>query len=108
MRCGWTDIEVHQNHQCARKIPPYSDTGASQGLQVMRDCHASGAVVAVGGTWENVRRFYLAGGGDETRLPGLWDRMRKREAALLQAIEDGTYVSAGGHIHVMVWGHKPV
>jgi SAM-dependent methyltransferase len=105
--CGWSDVQVHQNSQSARKIPPYTDPTASTAIQIMREAHAAGTVAAVGGTPENVRRYFVAGGGDPSRLDSLWDHMRQHEARCLAAIDAGTFVSAGGHIHALVWGHKP-
>jgi 2-polyprenyl-3-methyl-5-hydroxy-6-metoxy-1,4-benzoquinol methylase len=105
---GWSDIHVHQNNQCAARIPPYSDLNARTGIQMMRDSHAAGALMVEGGTPENVQRYFLAGGGDPARLSTLCDQVRAREASLLAAIDAGTLCSAGGHIHHLVWGHKPL
>ena len=105
--CGWTDINVHLNNQSARIIPPYTDLNARTYVQFMRSCHESGAAMVLGGTEENSRRYYLAGGGDEARFDHLWSLARGHLAARLAAIDAGTYVSAGGHIHYLIWGRKP-
>jgi SAM-dependent methyltransferase len=105
--CGWTDVRVHQNNQCARVTPPYTDLGSRTLVQFMRTCHESGAAMVLGGTQENSRRYYLAGGGNEPRFSHLWERARSHLAQTLAAIDAGTYVSAGGHIHHLVWGRKP-
>lgn len=105
--CGWTDVKVHLNNQSARITPPYTDLGSKTLVQLMRTCHESGAAMVLGGTEENSRRYYLAGGGDESRFPHLWALVRAHLAKILAAVDDGTYVSAGGHITYLVWGRKP-
>ena len=105
--CGWTDVRVHLNNQSARVTPPYTDLGSKTLVQFMRTCHESGTAMVLGGTEENTRRYYLAGGGDESRFPHLWELARTYLAKTLAAIDAGTYVSAGGHIMYLVWGRKP-
>ena len=107
LACGMTDLAVHQNSQCASRLPPYDDLGARTGIQFLRDTYDSGAACVLGGTREAVRRFFLAGGGDESRFAALWTRARERDAALLAAIDAGTWVTAGGHLHYLVQGRKP-
>jgi ubiquinone/menaquinone biosynthesis C-methylase UbiE len=105
--CGWTDVNVHLNNQSARMAPPYEDLTAKTLIQFMRDCHDAGAAQVLGGTEENCRRYYLAGGGDEARFPQLWALARNELAETLAAIDAGEYVTAGGHIHYLIWGRKP-
>ena len=105
--CGWSDIQVHLNSQSARVTPPYTDLGSRSLVQYMRTVHACGSAMVLGGTPENARRYYLAGGGQEDRFPHLWTLAREHLAATLAAVDAGTYVSAGGHIHYLIWGRKP-
>ena len=105
--CGWTDVSVKQNNQSARVVPPYADLGSRTLVELLRTCHASGAAMVLGGTRENSLRYYLAGGGTEARFPHLWGRARAHLEQKVAAIDAGTYVSAGGHIHYLVWGRKP-
>ena len=105
--CDWTDVNVHLNNQSARIAPPYDDLAAKTLIQFMRDCHDSGAAAVLGSTEENCRRYFLAGGGDEGRFPQLWALARNKLAKKLAAIDAGEYVSAGGHIHYLIWGRKP-
>ena len=107
LACGWRDIRVDQNNRCAVRIPPYDDKGAQTLNDMMRKSVESGALMTMGGTPENVRRYFLAGGGDPERLDDLMARRRARDASLLAAIDEGSFVTAGGHIHHLVWGHKP-
>ncbi len=105
--CGWSEIHVHQNNKCASKVPPYEDPGARVEIQLMRDSLAAGALMAAGGTPENARRYFLAGGGDASRFEELMDRVRAHEVAVLAEIDRGALACAGSHMHVLVWGHKP-
>jgi SAM-dependent methyltransferase len=105
--CGWTDVKVHLNNQSARITPPYTDLGSQSFVQFLRTCYASGAAMALGGTEENCRRYYLAGGGDAARFSALWTLARADLAQILAAVDAGTYDTAGGHIHYLVWGRKP-
>jgi ubiquinone/menaquinone biosynthesis C-methylase UbiE len=104
---GWTDVSVHLNNQCACVTPPYTDLGSKTLIQFLRTCHESGAAMVLGGMEENCRRYYLAGGGDESRFPHLWELARTHLTQTLAAIDAGTYGSAGGHIMYLVWGRKP-
>jgi SAM-dependent methyltransferase len=104
---GWDAVHTDQNNCCATRIPPYEELGARTSIDMMRTAVNSGAVMTLGGTPENVRRYFIAGGGDPERLPQLIERQRKRDAENLKALDEGKLVSAGGHIHHLVWGHKP-
>lgn len=105
--CGWTDVNVHLNNQSARVVPPYTDLNSKTMVEYLRNCYESEAAMALGGTKENSLRYYLAGGGEEGRFPQLWELARARLAKTIAAIDAGTYVSAGGHVHYLVWGRKP-
>jgi SAM-dependent methyltransferase len=105
--CGWGDINVHLNNQSALVTPPYTDLGSKSYIQFMRTCYESGAAMVLGSTQENCHRYFLAGGGDQRRFPQLWKLARIQLERKLSAIDAGTYVSAGGHIHYLVWGRKP-
>lgn len=103
---GWSDVNVHLNNQSALVVPPYEDLGSKTFVQLMRTAYESSTAMVLGGTRENCRRYYLAGGGDESRFSRLWALARTRLEDTLAAIDAGTYVSAGGHVHYLVWGHK--
>jgi ubiquinone/menaquinone biosynthesis C-methylase UbiE len=105
--CGWTDVNVHLNNQSARVVPPYTDLNSKTLVAYLRTCYDSEAAMALGGTKENSLRYYQAGGGDAARFPLLWELARTRLATIIAAIDAGTYVSAGGHVHYLVWGRKP-
>ncbi|MEO1260758.1 MAG: class I SAM-dependent methyltransferase [Bacteroidota bacterium] len=106
LACGWKDIHVNTNNQCALLAPPYTDLGAKNFVQLMRDTYNSGAAMVLGGTRENCQRFYLAGGGDPDKFSNFWDLARLHLQKKIEKIDEGTYVSPGGYIHYLVWGHK--
>ena len=108
LACGWKDIHVNTNNQCAFIAPPYDDLGAKTFVQLMRDTYDSGAAMVLGGTEENCRRFYLAGGGDPEKFSRLWGLARQYLKTNIEKIDAGTYVSPGGYVHYLVWGHKGV
>lgn len=104
--CGWTDINIHSNNQCAVVQPPYTDLSSRSWVKLLKDCYDSDAAMVLGGTRKNCLRFYLAGGGDKARFTNLWELARKHLAKMVETIDKGSYISAGGHIHYLVWGHK--
>jgi hypothetical protein len=106
LACGWKDVHVHTNNQCARIAPPYSDLGAKTYIQLMRDTFDSGAAMVLGGTEENCKRYFMAGGGGESKFSHLWGLARQHLRQTIAKIDEGTFVSAGGQIHYLVWGHK--
>ena len=104
---GCTDIGAALNNQTALVVPPYTDAGSRGMIAFMRSCHASGAAMVLGSTRDGSKRYFLAGGGDEARFEHLWQLARTRLETTLSAIDAGTYISAGGHIHYLVWGRRP-
>jgi len=106
--CGWVDINVHLNNQSALVTPPYTDLGSKSYIQFMRNCYESGAAMVLGSPQENCHRYFLAGGGAKSRFPQIWELARIQLERKLSAIDAGTYVCAGGHIHYLVWGRKPI
>ena len=107
LACGWPDVQVVQNHKSAPLLPPYASLNQRTTIEFMRHMHDTNAVMVMGGTIENARRFFLAGGGTEARFMELFERWRKRTAVVLEAIDAGTWTNSGGHMHYLVWGHKP-
>ena len=104
--CGLKDVQVKTNNQCAFIAPPYSDLGSKTYVQFMRDTFASGAAMVLGGTEENCKRYFIAGGGNESRFPHLWGLARQHLKETIEMIDAGTFISAGGQMHYLVWGHK--
>lgn len=104
---GWVDIRAHQNNKCSLKVPPYRDPHTQVEIDLLREYQREGVLMHVGGTIENVRRFYQAGGGAPERFEPLLQRVRENGEALIRGLNEKTYTSAGGHIHYLVWGRKP-
>ena len=104
---GCTEILVRLNDQTAHLAPPYTQSGAQQQIEQLRRCYDSGAAPVLGSTKENARRYFLAGGGIVQRFEELWTLARGQLARTLAAIDDGTHISAGGHLHYLTSGRKP-
>ena len=105
--CGWRDVHVHMNNKGPTMLPPYDAPNMMGMVDMMRTAHASGGVMSTGGTYENVRRLFLAGGGQDDELEALWAARRARDANIIAAIDEGRFISAGASIHYLVWGYKP-
>jgi SAM-dependent methyltransferase len=104
--CGMNGVQIKNNNQCALVAPPYADLGAKTMVKYMRNTNDSGAAMVLGGTEENCKRYFLAGGGQESKFAQLWDMARNHLQETINKIDNGTYISAGGHLHYVVWGYK--
>ena len=104
---GFNDVQVHLNNQSARVTPPYTDLGSKTMVEYLRTSYESGAALVLGSTKENTLRYFLAGGGEQSRFSLLWKKARTQLAETIKSIDAGTYASPGGHIHYLTWGNKP-
>ena len=55
---------------------------------------------------DDVRRFFLAGGGNETRLSELLAHRRSQDAAFVKDLDKGVFVGAGASVHYLISGRK--
>mgnify|MGYP002632075165 CR=1 FL=1 len=101
---GLHDVGARLNNQCNPWVPPYDRD--PQGIAMMRDAYEQGSVSLAGGTRDNGRRMFLAGGGTVERFESLWQQAREHDAGRLRALDQGRAASAGGHLHYLVWGRK--
>jgi SAM-dependent methyltransferase len=101
---GLVDVEAFLSDKAAVMFAPYS----SEEQQALRH-HLIEA--AQRGTWgwsrEEARRFYTAGGGADTEFDATWQRRMTEARAVANAIEAGTFHTAGGTIHYLVAGRRP-
>ena len=65
-----------------------------------------GQMMELGGTQENARRMFLAGGGSEARFDELVVTALATDAGTLAAFDSQTFVTSGGHLHYLVSGRK--
>ena len=107
MQVGLTDILVRQNDNCATKLPPYNTMAEKADIEQLRDWNKRGDVMFAGGTYENGKRMFLAGGGTIERFDELFVIARTHDERRLALFDSGEYVSAGGFIHYLISGRKP-
>jgi SAM-dependent methyltransferase len=105
---GWPDVHAHQNNQCTPKIPPYQAPHTQMDIDLLLQNHRDSVWMHVGETLENVERFCRTGGGDKDRFASLLAQVRTWDDEMIEGLEDHAYTSSGGHIHYLVWGHKPL
>ncbi|GAA4384046.1 hypothetical protein GCM10023088_51900 [Actinomadura verrucosospora] len=101
---GLTDIRVHLRDKAFPLYPPYAGAEQSATLEPIHEWEKSET-----GPWDydQVRRYFLAGGGDEATLAAQFSRMREEAQRQSRAISDGRYHSAGGATVYIVSGRKP-
>jgi SAM-dependent methyltransferase len=101
---GLVDVEAFLSDKAAVMFPPY----ASEAQQALK---AEYLQAARRGTWgwsrEQAHRFFSAGGGADTTFDAAWQRRMTEARAVADAIEAGTFHSAGGTIHYLVAGRRP-
>jgi SAM-dependent methyltransferase len=103
---GFTGIKARLNSQCHPRIPP-DYTGSEQVIDFLRLNHEQGAVMGAGGTAENGRRQFIAGGGTAESFETLWAVAYAHQGHQLAAIEAGLDAGAGGFLHYLIWGRRP-
>lgn len=104
-RLGFTGVHARVNSQCHLTVPPYDQI--AEEVDFLRDAIARDEFSEAGGPRDNGQRFFAAGGGDPARFDALWDAAIGWQRHRLAAIEAGTAVGAGGHLHYFVWGRAP-
>ena len=106
---GLHDVRVAMNPQTAPSLPPYGDGHGAQELKMLREWTADGRLMEMGGTLDNARRMFRAGGGDHTRFDELVALAMQVQTDTVAAFDRGEYISAGGHLHYLVSGvREPV
>jgi ubiquinone/menaquinone biosynthesis C-methylase UbiE len=101
---GAVGVQAWVVDKAAVMIPPYS-TEEQQALRAayVRDADRSG----FGGTRQETRRYYLAGGGSADEFDAAWERRVAESARDAAAIEAGSFHAAGGTLHYIVAGRRP-
>ena len=103
---GFEGVAARLNNQTAPIRPPYEE--CREYVRMMRSAMESSSLLAAGGTRKNSLRMFEAGGGSAERFEILWALARARQEELVAAIDAGTATGAGGHLHYLVWGRKPL
>jgi SAM-dependent methyltransferase len=101
---GFDEIQAYMSDKALLMLPPYS----SPDQQFARQAYAEEAEHG-GWGWsrEQTLRYYTAGGGSEAEFPAAWERRMAEHRAVVDAIDNGTFNSAGGHIQYLVAGRRP-
>jgi SAM-dependent methyltransferase len=102
--CGLLDVQVYMNDKASATIPPYATAEQRAMLEESQDLSQRDFWI-----WSrpDTRRYFLAGGGQQSAFDGLWDLAMAAGRRVQQAFADGTYSSAGGAIGYVVCGRKP-
>lgn len=100
---GLREIKVWQNDMVAPVYPPYEGRAQQAEIEQIRDW-ASREIWA----WEKeeTRRYFVAGGGKEETFEACWGMVMRQQAAMIAAIDAGTYHAAGGGVSYVVAGRK--
>ncbi len=104
---GLERIHIALNPQTAPAQPPYDRPRGAMDVKMLREWTADGRLMEMGATVDNSRRLFLAGGGTPERFEELFAVAFAAQQALLAAIDDGLYVTGGGHLHYLVSGYRP-
>lgn len=101
---GLDEIQVFQSDKAAALLPPYESPAQHAEVADMRKAIDEGRFV-----WreEEARRYFLAGGGDETEFSRFWQWALGENARVRAALASGQYHTAGGFTLYLVAGRKP-
>jgi SAM-dependent methyltransferase len=101
---GLRGIELRLNGRGWPMRPPYESAEERTCVEEERDFFERGLWIA---SREVMRRRYIAGGGKELEFDELWTHARDLQRRVLEAIDAGRYVRAGGSLFYLAWGRKP-
>ena len=101
---GLEDIQVYMSDKAFLMVPPFE--GEEQ--EAVRATYEQDAER---GGWgfsrEEARHYYIAGGGDEAEFEHVWARRMGENRAIVDAIEEGSFSSAGGQVLYVIGGRRP-
>lgn len=102
---GLDNILVYLSDKTTPMIPPYND-GEEQ-IWIRQTKEWVDADILLWGKGET-KKYFLAGGGAKEEFEPLWQFLKLRWQRCLDAIDAGTYVTAGGNILYLISGRKPL
>lgn len=102
-RARLRNVDVRQNDQCWRMVPPYDSPFERAQKEEILD-----AAEREIGAWDEAttRRYFLAGGGDENAFRKHWEASVAHLQRCATAIRNNTYSCAGGGFHYLAWGWR--
>jgi SAM-dependent methyltransferase len=102
---GLADVEAFLSDKASVMVPPY----ASEEQQALKAQYEADLELSrFGWSREEAKRLFVAGGGVEASFEAGWQRRRDEAQDAVAALDDGTLHSAGGAIHYLVAGRRPV
>jgi SAM-dependent methyltransferase len=95
--------EVRQNDRVWAMVPPYSSPFEQAQIDEANDAVERGL-----GFWDEptTRRYWLAGGGDESHFREYWNTAILHRRRVAEAIRAGTYTCTGGSLSYLAWGWR--
>src|SRR5262249_31586619 len=102
---GLDDIQVFQSDKAASLFPTYESPEQRIEVSDMRKASDEGRYI-----WreDEARRYFLAGGGDETEFSQFWQWAMGENARVRAALASGRYHTAGGFCLYLVAGRKRI
>lgn len=104
-RQGVVEIQTFLSDKASAVVPPY----ATEEQRLLSSDYAD---EAARGRWgwsrREAKRFFLAGGGAEIDFDAGWERRMSENRAAAGAVERGAFHTAGGGIHYVVSGRRPI
>lgn len=101
---GGENIRVYLSDKATPIFPPYSTKEQKVNIQQTKEWTSRGFI---GWDREEVREYFLAGGGREVEFDRYHELLLQDAKETLQAIEKGTYHSAGGGLTYLIAAQKP-
>lgn len=99
---GLQNIQAHLSDKACPLYPPYK----TEEQQVLIEETENWFTSAPDASCEQVRRFYLAGGGKPEDFEAHWEQEEKRRTAYLDSIQQGRLNCAGGTLMYLFSGNK--
>jgi hypothetical protein len=100
---GAKNIKVYKSDKCVAFFPPYESPEEKVYIQQMESWFARDFA---GWDRDEMKKYFLAGGGDEESFAPLWQQQLDDSRAILQAIKAGTYTAAGGSMQYLIAARK--
>lgn len=106
-RAGLVDLAVYQNDKTPSLIPPYRTRDQAIDLRQFLGWIDAGVNLYCGGTLDDVKELYLAGGGDPARFDDLWKLGMACQDLFKSSVLEGTYHGGRAVTAYLVSGRKP-
>jgi len=99
---GLKNIQVHLSDKACPLFPPYETEEQRVMLAETENWFSSAPDASV----EQVRRFYIAGGGNPADFEAHWAREQERRRAYLETVQQGRLNCAGGTLMYLLSANK--